>query len=225
VETIRKTIQSEIKDISDTGVITVLATDETLDRDKDIILASGADFKNFESNGAILYAHDYRAFPIGRPLKTYVQNKATYIDIKLADKGTSDFTDAVISLINQKILKGVSIGFSGIEWLNNEFGGRTFTKWELLEVSLVPVPANPSAHVESIKSFSPIIQKQLLGVKTLELEYTRLLTESEIADFKKTFEGILNNPPNEIQDVESEQELWDNFKSQIENLRKLWSVK
>jgi hypothetical protein len=65
--------------------------------------------------------------------------------LKLAARGTSDRIDEIISLVEQGILRAVSVGFSPIERKPLDDGGIRFTKQELLETSLVSIPANPAA--------------------------------------------------------------------------------
>ncbi len=72
---------------------------------------------------------------------------------KLADEGTSSFIDGLWKLIKQKIVRAVSVGFmvhseEDYEAIRDEeehFTGLHFLRQELLEISLVAVPANPSA--------------------------------------------------------------------------------
>jgi hypothetical protein len=45
------------------------------------------------------------------------------------------------------VLRALSVGFAPIEMEPNGKGGFNFNKWELLEVSVVAVPANPGATV------------------------------------------------------------------------------
>jgi HK97 family phage major capsid protein len=65
--------------------------------------------------------------------------------LKLAARGTSNRIDEIISLIEQGVLKAVSVGFRPIETEPLGNGGVRFKKHELLETSVVSVPANPSA--------------------------------------------------------------------------------
>ena len=53
-------------------------------------------------------------------------------------------------------MKTFSVGFIGVDWSfrdedNRWYGGREFSKTELLEISAVTVPANPNASVDGIK--------------------------------------------------------------------------
>jgi HK97 family phage prohead protease len=136
----------EYKEIDD-EVIEILASDESTDRDNDVIKADGWEFSGWLKSGSLLYGHDPSNLPIGSAEGARVTDGKLYLYSRLAKKGTSEWHDTIRSLLEQKILKGASVGFKPYEYENNEFGGRTFTKSELLEISLTPVPANINAQV------------------------------------------------------------------------------
>lgn len=172
----------EIKSVSDDRTIILMATDETLDRDNDIVKTEGIDYKNFLKSGSILYGHDPRGqLPVGVPTKVYRNGKSTLVDVRFAEEGTSEFTDVVYRLVKQKILRGVSIGFIGKEWINNEYGGRTFTKSELLEVSLTPIPSNANAHA-LVKELSNDIQTKLFQKMESVKDTTEIQEEAKDAE-------------------------------------------
>ena len=149
-----------IKDVDDDErIIRILASDESIDRDGDIIRAKGWLTENFIKSGSIIYGHDPSNLPLARPLSAEIVGKKLYINAQFAAEGTSPFNDAVYSLIKQKIVRGVSVGFMGNEYSDIETG-REFTKQELLEVSVVPVPSNPNA-MALIKGYSEDIQKTI----------------------------------------------------------------
>jgi HK97 family phage prohead protease len=60
----------------------------------------------------------------------------------------------VRALLREGAISGLSVGFLTKESKARPGGGRTFTKVELLEVSIVPVPAHAEARVTSTKSSS-----------------------------------------------------------------------
>ena len=68
-------------------------------------------------------------------------------ELELAPKGTSDRIDEIRALIDAGILKAVSVGFRPVESKPRKESdwGVFFTKAELVETSVVSVPANPNA--------------------------------------------------------------------------------
>ena len=62
---------------------------------------------------------------------------------------SNDAAQAVLSDIGDGTLRGLSIGYSVAEWQESRDGNRrirTAKRWTPLEVSIVPVPADPGAH-------------------------------------------------------------------------------
>lgn len=56
-------------------------------------------------------------------------------------------------MVKSGLRAACSIGFRPLEYEPLPGGGLRFTKWEILELSLVSVPAAPGATIDSIKSF------------------------------------------------------------------------
>lgn len=120
-------------------------SDATKDRMGDVIEPKGWDLSNFKKNPIALFNHDSK-FPIGTWKNVRVEKNRLVGQLELAKQGTSDRIDEIIRLVEQDILRAVSVGFSPIEAEPlKDNSGLLFKKQELLETSLVSVPANPSA--------------------------------------------------------------------------------
>lgn len=130
----------------------------SIDRDRDRVFPDGAQIGNYMKNPVVQWGHNYFD-----PWATI--GKTTVLDL------TPEFIDATFELRPpaneadpQNIVlllwaggwvRTASIGFSpwgepdgqalGFHGRENEFGGLDFMKWELLEWSLVPIPANQDA--------------------------------------------------------------------------------
>jgi len=120
-------------------------SDASVDRYDDTIDVNGWDLKNFSKNPIALFSHD-SYFPIGQWEKIGVRDKALKGHLKMAPEGTSPRIDELRKLIEAGILKAVSVGFRPIEYQDiSNSGGIRYLKSELVECSLVAVPANPNA--------------------------------------------------------------------------------
>lgn len=119
-------------------------SDATPDRYGDVVEARGWDLTWFRKNPIALFGHD-NAFPIGTWENVRVEGGKLLGKLKLAEAGTSARIDELRSLVQQKILRAVSVGFKPVETEPNGNRGIRFLKQELLETSLVSVPANPAA--------------------------------------------------------------------------------
>lgn len=133
---------------------------EDVDRMGDSIKMSGVELDHFRKNPVALFSHDHSSI-VGIWENVRVVGKQLLGTLKLAKPGTSDLVDTVRSLIDQRILKAVSVGFQPIEAEPRKSGeGYNFTRMSLHEVSLCAVPANPFA-LAVAKSMNPEIAKTL----------------------------------------------------------------
>jgi HK97 family phage major capsid protein/HK97 family phage prohead protease len=128
------------------GGMTFVLSDATPDRYGDIILADGWELNNFNKNPIALFGHR-SDFPVGKWKNVRVSGTALLGDLELAPKGTSDRIDEIRKLIEADILRAVSVGFRPLESkpISNNSNGEIYTKQELVECSVVSVPANPNA--------------------------------------------------------------------------------
>ncbi len=140
---IRKTTSKEIGES-----LTFVLSDETKDRHGDVISSDGWELETFRSNPIALFGHD-SDFPIGTWRDVRVVGNRLLGRLEMAASGTSSRIDELRRLVEQGVLRAVSVGFipRQAQPLNpkDPAGGIKFEQSELLEVSLVSVPANPAA--------------------------------------------------------------------------------
>jgi HK97 family phage prohead protease len=114
------------------------------DREGDIIEADGIDLAAFKRNPVVLWAHDYSTLPVAKC--TALSQTRTSITAAWKWLRNDPFADRVANAWKQGILNAVSIGFRPKESRALPSGkGVRFLTAELLEFSIVPVPANASA--------------------------------------------------------------------------------
>jgi HK97 family phage prohead protease/HK97 family phage major capsid protein len=125
-------------------------SDETPDRYGEVIAADGWQLENFNKNPIALFGHDSH-FPIGKWQNLHVEKGALRGHLQIAPAGTSDRIDEIRKLVEAGILKAVSVGFRPLkkepidERADSLFGPFRYLKHELVETSLVSIPANPNA--------------------------------------------------------------------------------
>lgn len=140
-------------------------TTETIDRDGEVLISQGMDATSFERNPQLFYNHDW-SNPIGNALdlrRSDRQIDATLVFAQRPDDwGDSPyFPKYVESLVTQGVVRGVSIGFQpkddGVRKATDvdrkQYGDKVHTiysKWDLMEVSIAPLPANPRALVTAV---------------------------------------------------------------------------
>jgi HK97 family phage prohead protease len=132
---------------SKTGGLEYVLSDETPDRMGDVIMADGWDLADFRKNPVALFGHQSSLPPIGKWKNLRVIDKQLRGYLELADAGTSPRIDEIRKLVDADILRAVSVGFRPKESRPRPESdyGVFFTKAELMETSLVSVPANPNA--------------------------------------------------------------------------------
>uniref|UniRef100_A0A6M3KS13 Putative prohead protease n=1 Tax=viral metagenome TaxID=1070528 RepID=A0A6M3KS13_9ZZZZ len=148
METIYKVIEDcEVKKVGERQYEFTAST-STQDRDGEVIDAAGWDLKNFKKNPVIMYAHDYRSLPIGKASRVWLHNGTLKNTVEFPPEGTYEFADIVERLVDTGYLKTESVGFIPKKWEDGDgekAPRRTYTKQELLEISIVPIPSNPDA--------------------------------------------------------------------------------
>jgi HK97 family phage prohead protease len=141
--------------VADNGsrVVSFCFSDGSVDRMGDVINPQGWDTKNFLKNPVALFAHDSSSPPIGRVRRTYVSGDRFMGDIEFAGPETYEFADTIYRLVTDGFIRACSVGFMPLEWQwaeeKSRPGGIDFERCELLEISVVPVPANANALVEA----------------------------------------------------------------------------
>jgi len=143
----------EKSNLEEDGSITIkgLASTNALDRTGDIIDHNAwkdGGLDNYGDNPIILFNHDYNR-PIGRAKYCDVTQNGLEIEAKIS-KSAGD----VVDLIKDGVLGAFSVGFKvkDAEY-NKETDGFFIKSAELLEVSVVSIPANQTATFSISKSF------------------------------------------------------------------------
>jgi len=158
------------------------ASTADIDRDGEVIDVAGWDLKNFKKNPVIMFAHDYRTLPIGRATKIGVREGKLVNNVEFPPEGTYEFADIVERLVGAGFLKTESVGFMPKKWEDGDGGEktprRTYTKQELLEISIVPVPSNPNALMNAVKE-GVITTKQLQVITEPDNSYDDSDTETK----------------------------------------------
>lgn len=130
-----------------------IASTRDVDRQMDIVEPRGLLLDNYQKNNVLLWAHDYYSphAVIGRAEEVEVNDHEVRIRPSWREPASeSDPMHIIRSLIDAGLVRALSVGFRPIESMENQFGGRTFTKAELLEISLVPIPAQQNALREQL---------------------------------------------------------------------------
>jgi HK97 family phage prohead protease len=141
----------EVKVLGDYEIQLIGSTDVP-DRDNEVLMQDGWDLKNYKKNPVVLPAHNYSSPAIGRAKKVKLEDGKLTFDIEFPQEGVNPVADVYRKLYKSGFMNASSVGFIPSEWKDGKGPKeprRTFMKQELLEISLVSVPANPEALVTS----------------------------------------------------------------------------
>jgi HK97 family phage prohead protease len=119
----------------------------TEDRDRDVVNPSGWRLDAYRRNPTVLWAHDYSALPLAKCTDIALQGVRLLATAVFAEH---EMANTVLQLIDGGFLNATSVGFRPIKYnFNASRNGVDFDEQELLEFSIVPVPANPEALIEA----------------------------------------------------------------------------
>lgn len=134
-------------------LIDFIISTESVDRMFDTISVKGWQLDNFKNNPVVLFGHDHNSPPIAKAISITKRPKLKKLESRaeFMEKELSPFSDMIFQMYVNGFMKATSVGFIPLEWQLSEdeerkaHYGIDFEKQELLEYSVVSVPANPEA--------------------------------------------------------------------------------
>jgi len=165
---IRAGVHCTVKEVAgEAPVMDFIGSDNTVDRYNEVIDQAGWQLDNFRANPVIPDCHDYSSVGkiLGRAQTVGVTNGQLCNRVEFC-------LDNPMGAMAYKMAKGgfiksQSVGFIPLEWINGndkDKPDRTYTKTELLEISLVVVPANPGATVGLALKSGAIVRADIKAV-------------------------------------------------------------
>lgn len=158
-------ISNVVKGIDfDKRTLSIIGTDQTADRDGDIIVVNGWDFENYAKNPVFLWAHNYSSVPLASAIKIAKKRSPWRVELthRFPPEGINPFADMIFQLYMEKVINAGSVGFIPKRWedikqddpvpgTQHHWYPRKYLEQELLEHSGVAVPANPNAIQNALK--------------------------------------------------------------------------
>ena len=199
MQPILKMYDCELKDFSERErAFTATASTEAIDRDGDILRASGWKLKNYKRNPVVLWGHDAGVLPIAKAKDIRIEDNKLKFRPQFATAEQNPFAEQVFQMFKAGFLRAFSVRFDPIESVDRELTDAEKTKYgqyfrkpqdykslELLEISAVNVPANPEAlksaamHDFVVKSYLESNIKLFPGVDIPKADKIANLTKSE----------------------------------------------
>jgi phage head maturation protease len=149
------------------GIFEAMISTEAVDRSGDIVRATGAKIDNYLKNPVVLWAHNYDEPPIAKALSIeIIPGVGLKARFQFPEWGMNPQADVVRRLWAGGFLNATSIGFMPLAaqpvdpkdadetWY---WGPWDYVSWELLEFSVVPVPANQEALRLAVKNLTTTV--------------------------------------------------------------------
>lgn len=146
---------------TDERVLRFTISTGTVDRDRDTIAPAGWQLDNFAKNPVVLWSHQAALLPIGKAIDFAKAPDRLVSSVRfLPAEGygaAGEFADSVFRLARDGFLSATSVGFRPLKWdftddeergADDWWPGVDFLEQELVEFSIVSVPANPEALIE-----------------------------------------------------------------------------
>jgi HK97 family phage prohead protease len=145
------------------GALVYVMSTSNVDRPGDTIAQEGWQLEGFRKNPVLLFGHDYSQPPVGRVSSVSVEGgKLMGRSIEFTPKELYPFGAMVGEMVRGGWMNACSVGFAPTKYAYNEKrGGLDFLEQELLELSVVPVPANSEALVGAKSAgvdLSPLVE-------------------------------------------------------------------
>lgn len=150
---VRASFDTEIKAEGDSRTLTFIISTGSVDRMGDTIAVDGWKLDAFRKNPVVLWAHDSSSLPVGKATKIWTEQGRLMATAEFTPVGALRFNDAIFDMLKGGFLNATSVGFSPLKYAFTDDPQRRygidFLEQELLEFSVVAVPANAEALVQA----------------------------------------------------------------------------
>jgi len=191
--------------------VSFIASTSSPDRYGDVIDQKGWNTTNYKKNPVVLLNHDSSQLPIGRG-NVHIRNDQLVIDVEFDDE------DPRAQEVERKAKKGfmnaVSVGFRPLESKSRSelprdskyYGtrGMYYSKAELLEVSIVTIPANGEATMLEQKFYNAMKEEILSEVRSVI--QSNLIVNKHILDVREEADRYIVEFAKADQEEEIEEE-------------------
>lgn len=131
---------------SETRTYTFRASSAAVDRQNEVIDQAGWDLASYRDNPVILDSHKYGSIDdiLGKAVRVEPMPEGLEVDVQFADTERGRMAQR---MVEDGFLRTVSVGFRSMARRPGQRSGEpmTHTRMELLEVSMVAIPANREA--------------------------------------------------------------------------------
>lgn len=210
-----RTLHPEVRVISEKdGTVDYIASDETLDQYREIVLARGWRFDFFQKNAPFVDSHDYGQIErlLGRVTEFGVKGSHLVERVKYAlDVPSCTLAKFAFDMVAKGYLRAVSVGFTveavayrndpGFAKLCEELKLDTaaaqnlrciYTQHQQIELSQCIIGANPNALARAFKD-GAATEEQMAAIGFADADAMEFLQVSAAASEKPEFQGFMES--------------------------------
>jgi len=176
----------QTKEDRQNGTVTVEINNDDIDRHGTVVMPSGARTENYERNPVVMWQHGNGvrgSVPIGRAESIRTEENALFAQVRFDED--DEFAREIERKVEEGFVNAASIGFRPLDQRKDTVDGEQVTvvdNWELVEFSMVSVPSNPTALVES-RGYVETIAERVADAATEKIrDEHETLTEQEVKD-------------------------------------------
>jgi HK97 family phage prohead protease len=149
---LRRSFETEIKAVEESRAFDFVISSSAVDRYGDTVNVDGWKLTNFRKNPVVLWMHDNTLLPVAKASNIRVEDGKLKARAEFTPAGVARFNDTVFELLKTGFLSATSVGFLPLKYNfvddpQRRFG-IDFLEQELLEFSIVTVPALAEAMIE-----------------------------------------------------------------------------
>lgn len=149
---LRRDFDTEIKAADEGRAFDFCISTASVDRYGDTIAVEGWQLAAFRKNPVVLWMHDNNLLPVAKAVNVRIEDGKLKSRAEFTPEGMLRFNDAVHDMLKGGFLSATSVGFIPLKYNfvddpQRRFG-IDFLEQELLEFSVVTVPANAEALIE-----------------------------------------------------------------------------
>jgi HK97 family phage prohead protease len=159
----------------------------SVDRDNDTVSVEGWELGPFLTNPVVLWGHNSYDLPVGKCVEIGVENSALKAIVEFVPADVpciGDRAEAILRMCRTGFLNATSVGFRPLDFeIANDRGDDdwfppvNFLRQELMEFSIVSIPANPEALIDPGERIilgpaapTPVVDEQQLSAQLAEEE-------------------------------------------------------
>jgi len=163
---ISKRLENNDSSIQEKQLLSFIASTDRPDRYGDVINQSGWQLESYERNPVILLNHEHNSLPIGKgQVRMAPEGLIIDVEFDMEDERAAE----IAGKVQRGFLNAVSVGFTPLKAVSranlpkehaaySQEGGSYFDSAELLEVSIVTIPANSDATAIAAKGIDSTLK-------------------------------------------------------------------